>query len=123
MRSQHFAAHRVADINRRTRFERAGRSTAAQAVHLGTERTEWQCLDDQSDQIRKSPSPSLHYQRTRLDPMNGHPIDAPFLVAHFHDPSRQWGSTGFGSATVTGMFVADLFETSGDIWMTTIGSE
>ena len=29
-------------------------------------------------------------------------------------------STGFGSATVTGMFLAELFETTGNIWMTTI---
>ena len=44
----------------------------------------------------------------------------PFLVHHFHEASRQWGSTGFGSATVTGMFFADLYETTGNIWMTTV---
>jgi hypothetical protein len=56
----------------------------------------------------------------RVDPANGHPIGEPFLVQHFHDPSRQWGSTGYGSATVTGMFVADLSEIKGNVWMTTI---
>jgi hypothetical protein len=37
----------------------------------------------------------------RLDPVNGHPMGEPFLVHHFHDASRRWGSTGFGNATVT----------------------
>jgi Tol biopolymer transport system component len=55
-----------------------------------------------------------------VDPGNGHPIGEPFLVQHFHDPSRPWGSTGFGSATVAGMFVADLYEITGNVWMTTI---
>jgi eukaryotic-like serine/threonine-protein kinase len=58
----------------------------------------------------------------RLDPVNGHPMGEPFLVHHFHDASRRWGSTGFGNATVTGMFLAELHEASSNIWMTTIGS-
>lgn len=59
----------------------------------------------------------------RLDPIIGRPAGEPLLVHHFHDSSRQWGSTGFGSATVTGIFVAFLHEASGNIWMTTIGSD
>jgi hypothetical protein len=34
--------------------------------------------------------------------------------------ARAWGSTGYGSATVTGMFLVNLYETTGDIWMTTV---
>jgi eukaryotic-like serine/threonine-protein kinase len=56
----------------------------------------------------------------RLDPETGRPEGMPFLVHHFHDASRRWGSTGFGSAAVTGMFVADLFETTGNLWMTSL---
>ena len=57
----------------------------------------------------------------RVDPETGKPAgEEPFLVHHFHDASRQWGSTGFGSATVTGMFLVELYETTGNIWMTTI---
>jgi Tol biopolymer transport system component len=56
----------------------------------------------------------------RLDPETGRPEGVPFLVHHFHDASRRWGSTGFGSAAVTGMFVADLFETTGNLWMTSL---
>ena len=56
----------------------------------------------------------------RVDAATGRPAGEPFLVYHFHDASREWGSTGFGSATVTGMFLAELFETTGNIWMTTI---
>ncbi len=59
----------------------------------------------------------------RLDPATGHPAGEPFLVHHFHETSRRWGGTGFGSATVTGMFLANLHETSGNIWMTTIESK
>jgi Tol biopolymer transport system component len=58
----------------------------------------------------------------RLDSDTGRPFDEPFLVQHFHDASRFWGSTGFGSATVTGMFIADLVQASGNVWMTTIAS-
>ena len=56
----------------------------------------------------------------RLDPETGRQAGEPFLVHHFHEASRYWGSTGFGSATVTGMFLADLYEMTGNIWMTTV---
>lgn len=56
----------------------------------------------------------------RVDPETGRPSGEPFLVHHFHEASRYWGSTGFGNATVTGMFLAQLFETTGNIWMTTV---
>jgi len=56
----------------------------------------------------------------RVDPETGRPTGNPFLVHHFHEESRHWGSTGFGNAVATGMFVADLYETTGNIWMTTV---
>jgi len=58
----------------------------------------------------------------RLDPATGLPTGSgePFLVAHFHDATRRWGSTGMGSAVARGVFLADLFETTGSIWMTTL---
>jgi eukaryotic-like serine/threonine-protein kinase len=58
----------------------------------------------------------------RLDPATGRPRGDPSLVAHFHDQSRQWGSTGRGSAVTSGLFIANLFETVGNIWMTTIAA-
>ena len=57
----------------------------------------------------------------KLDPGTGRPRSDPYLVAHFHDQARQWGTTGFGSAVASGLFVASLFETTGNIWMTTLG--
>ena len=56
----------------------------------------------------------------RLHPATGLPSGAgePFPVAHFHDATRQWGSTGMGSAVARGVFLADLFETTGNVWMT-----
>ena len=53
----------------------------------------------------------------RLDPKTGQPRSDPFLIAHFHDAARSWGSTGLGSAAVNGLFVADLFETTSNIWI------
>lgn len=44
-----------------------------------------------------------------------------YLVAHFHDQARRWGTTGLGSAVAATLFVASLSETTGNIWMTTIG--
>jgi hypothetical protein len=44
----------------------------------------------------------------------------PFLASHYHDPTTQWGSTGFGSAVAQGMFLANLFDMSGNIWLTTL---
>jgi serine/threonine protein kinase/Tol biopolymer transport system component len=56
----------------------------------------------------------------RLDPKTGRPQGMPFLVQHYHDATKQWGSTGMGSAVARGMFVADLFDTSGNIWLTAV---
>ncbi len=56
----------------------------------------------------------------RLDPATGRPAGEPFPVHHFHEAARSWGSTGFGSATVTGMFLADLSEVTGNLWTTTV---
>ena len=56
----------------------------------------------------------------RIDPSTGESRGEPFLVAHVHDASRRWGSTGYGSAVVRGMFVATLLETTGNLWMTTL---
>jgi Tol biopolymer transport system component len=55
-----------------------------------------------------------------LDPDTGRPKGEPFPVYHFHDASRRWGSTGYGSAAVNGMFLVDLFETTSNLWMTTM---
>jgi serine/threonine protein kinase len=54
-----------------------------------------------------------------LDVGTGRPTGTPFPVAHFHDASRRWGSTGFGSAVAEGVFLADLFETTGNVWVMT----
>jgi len=81
----------------------AGLSPDGRLLYLLLERDSFRCLYGQ-----------------RLDLDSGRPIGEPFLVQHFHDPSRQWGSTGYGSATVAGMFLANLFETTGNVWMTTL---
>jgi Tol biopolymer transport system component len=52
----------------------------------------------------------------RLDPATGQPRGEPFIVAHIHDATLRWGTTGYGSAVATGLFVADLYETRGNIW-------
>ena len=57
----------------------------------------------------------------RLDPKTGQPRETPFLIAHFHDAARSWGGTGLGSAAVKGLFVADLFETTSNIWVASFG--
>jgi len=59
----------------------------------------------------------------RVDPATGRPSGDPFAVYHFHDQSRRWGSTGYGSAVVRGWFFADLTEQRGNVWMTTLGAE
>ena len=59
----------------------------------------------------------------RIDEASGRPVGEPFPVYHFHRASLQWGSTGFGSAVVNGLFVADLFEFAGNIWMTSVGHD
>ena len=55
-----------------------------------------------------------------VDARTGHPRGEPFGVAHFHDASRTCGSTGLGSAVADGLFVAHLFESTGNVWMTTL---
>jgi hypothetical protein len=44
-----------------------------------------------------------------------------FPVAHLHDSTLRWGSTSAGNAVGKGLFVADLFETRGNIWMSRLG--
>jgi Tol biopolymer transport system component len=55
-----------------------------------------------------------------VDAVTGHSNGEPFPVAHFHDATRQWGTTGYGSAVARGIFVVNLFETTGNLWMTTL---
>jgi serine/threonine protein kinase/Tol biopolymer transport system component len=57
----------------------------------------------------------------KLDPATGQPRSEPSVVTHFHDEARRWGTTGLGSAVAANRFVASLYETTGNIWMTTIG--
>jgi hypothetical protein len=38
-----------------------------------------------------------------------------------HDSTLRWGSTSAGNAVGKGLFVADLFETRGNIWMSRLG--
>jgi hypothetical protein len=53
----------------------------------------------------------------RLDTATGARIGEPFLVQHFHDPRRSWGSTTLGSAIVNNAFVFTQVKTSGSIWL------
>ena len=53
----------------------------------------------------------------RIDPNTGRAIGEMNLVAHFHNASREWGSTGYNSAVVNGLFVFNQVESSGNIWM------
>jgi hypothetical protein len=55
-----------------------------------------------------------------LDAETGRPRGRPFPVFHFHDATKQWGSTGMGSAVTRGAFFADLYDTSGNIWLTAL---
>ena len=55
----------------------------------------------------------------KIEP-TGRPSGDPFIVAHFHDASRRWGSTGLGSAVASNLFVATLHETTSNIWMTSL---
>jgi len=54
----------------------------------------------------------------KIDAATGRPRGEPFPVFHFHDATLAWGSTGLGSAVATGIFVADLRETTGNVWVT-----
>jgi hypothetical protein len=58
----------------------------------------------------------------KIDAATGRPRGEPFPVFHFHDAARRWGSTGLGSAVAKGTFVANLTETTGNVWMTKISS-
>jgi hypothetical protein len=53
----------------------------------------------------------------RIEAATGKPAGEPFVVAHFHDPRRRWGSTPFGSAIVRNAFVFTQVETAGSIWL------
>jgi hypothetical protein len=57
----------------------------------------------------------------RLDAATGRPRGEPFLVAHVHDATKRWGSTGLGSAVARGVFLAELYDMTGNIWMSTLG--
>jgi hypothetical protein len=57
-----------------------------------------------------------------LDPATGSARGKPYAVAHFHDASRYWGTTGLGSAVAANLFVASLFEITDNIWMTTLAA-
>jgi hypothetical protein len=81
----------------------AGLSPDGSLVYLLLERDGFRCL-----------------YAMRLDPGTGQRRGDPFPVAHFHDATRHWGSTGLGSAVARGIFLADLYETTGNIWMTTL---
>jgi hypothetical protein len=97
-------AHEWVMVHSGTGVERsAGLSPDGRLVYLLLERDGFRCL-----------------YAIRVDPANGHPEGEPFLVHHFHDASLRWGSTGFGSATVTGMFVAFLHQVTGNIWAANI---
>jgi eukaryotic-like serine/threonine-protein kinase len=56
----------------------------------------------------------------KIEPTTGRPRGEPYVVAHFHDAARRWGTTGAGSAVTSNLFVAALFETTSNVWMTTL---
>jgi Tol biopolymer transport system component len=58
----------------------------------------------------------------RVDTTRGTPLGEPFLVQHFHDPRRRWGSTPFGTAIVSHAFVFSQYESTGSIWLLDPGS-
>jgi hypothetical protein len=58
----------------------------------------------------------------RVDPVTGQASTDAQPVYHFHDASLTWGSTGYGSAVVSGQFLADLWEHRGNIWMMTLAA-
>jgi hypothetical protein len=87
-----------------TRNERtAGMSPDGGVLYLLLERDGFRCL-----------------WALKVDPETGAARGEPFVVAHLHDASLVWGSTGMGSAVARGLFLADLFETTGNLWMTTL---
>jgi hypothetical protein len=56
----------------------------------------------------------------RIDSLTGQPVGDYFSVHHFHEARLRWGTTAIGSAVVEGLFVGDMTEVSGNLWMTTI---
>jgi hypothetical protein len=56
----------------------------------------------------------------RIDSETGQPVGAYFAVHHFHEARLLWGSTATSSAVVEGLFVANMSEVSGNVWMTTL---
>ena len=59
----------------------------------------------------------------RIDDVSGRPVGDLFPVYHFHRASLQWGSTSFASAVVKGLFVADQYEYTSNIWVTGVGRD
>jgi hypothetical protein len=53
----------------------------------------------------------------KLDRRSGLPIGERFPVVHIHDSAWRLSSTGYGSAVGTDLFVAQIFESRGNIWM------
>jgi dipeptidyl aminopeptidase/acylaminoacyl peptidase len=52
----------------------------------------------------------------RLD-ARGQPVGDVFVVHHVHEGSREWGSTGFSSAVVQGLFLYNQFGLAGNVWL------
>jgi len=40
-----------------------------------------------------------------------------FVAHHVHEGSREWGSTGFSSAVVNGLFVNNQIWLTGNVWL------
>ena len=53
----------------------------------------------------------------RVDPSGHQPPGEPFIVQHFHEPQRAWGSTSMANAITGDRFVYDHVETSSSIWL------
>jgi Tol biopolymer transport system component len=53
----------------------------------------------------------------RIDPKTGGRVGEPFVVAHFHHGGREWGSTGFSSAVVNGLFLFNQVGLTGNLWL------
>jgi WD40-like Beta Propeller Repeat len=53
----------------------------------------------------------------RIDPHTRKSVGEIFAVGHIHDGSRQWGSTGFSSAVVNGLFVFNQVGLAGNVWL------
>jgi len=53
----------------------------------------------------------------RVDPDRGKAIGEPFVVQHFHEPQRIWGSTPFSMGIIRRAFIFDQLESTGSIWL------